>query len=208
MGSNGSKQWIKNRDELVKQLKLSTYRASLLRSKISNDLNKTYFAIKTEISNGNDGYLKAEDAIYKENLIETIDIITNVLNILVARRHLMSESSYKELIPQLYTVIYCSDKIAIEELQRVREIIERQLGKEFVRQAFDNVEGHVDTKLISHIFPPIPTSSDLEAKVAHVSEMYSRGREPVLKKVPEIKSSTSGNKAFDELMNRMNRLKE
>lgn len=161
MGISGSKQFDRNKEELIKQLELAGHRVRLLRKRQENELAQTYQAMS---SNGPDVLIKGEQCIYQESCLQVTDHLIKDLNLLKARKHLFGPELDDQLTPCIATVIHCSQRLDVPELRQATNLLRRMYDK--------NLNPTPNQELLDKLNPRAPTEEEVNENVDRVLKLF------------------------------------
>ena len=124
-----------------------------------------------------------------EKNIEAINILNPILERL--QKNCDSMLTKKEcpisLRPPLYSVLYASTRLQLEDLQKLREIIIQIYGKDYVSKAINNEDQIVNQDLISKLNEANITEATIKERLVKV-----------IQEIKSKKNNTSSNKKEDK----------
>lgn len=166
MGNNDTKPKYQGAPP-VRPIEIKTYvmscqaKMSLYRNKKVNEIRKKKEEIVSALRQNNLDIAKAkmESIIRLEDTITVYDILGPLCEILKERITYLMEANEvpPDIKAQLDTIIYASSRVDIDDLYKLRDLVQRKYGSYYIQAADQNKDGLVNINVIEKlkIKPPV-----------------------------------------------------
>lgn len=163
-----------DKKEIKSIFQICSKKITLFRNKKINSLKTIKNEIIKNLREENLEYAKSRMEIYirNEDYITVCDIIGPFLEILEERFIYIDSSSEcpPDLRKQLDSVIYASSYLEIEDFLKLKDIIKRKYGQNYITKAEKNVEKFIDEFLLEKLQVKIFAESFLIMKLKQISD--------------------------------------
>lgn len=159
------------------QLRQTSQRLGQAQAKNDSQASITRTDIATLIQRGNVSLAreKAEKLITDEAYNDLLEELEMQIGVLLEYFHELERGGNlmsPVLVEAASTIIYASPYIYSKDLDAIRTILVDHLGPHFAHSAAGNRDHHVPSRVLEHIFTPVPSASQLDAYLRDIADGY------------------------------------
>ena len=166
------------------QLKMAIQRIKLLNNKIENEVKR----LKREIAgllNKPDkeeekAKIKCEHLIRGDHTIAAHCILELMLESLIARVKLIAHTKHcpEDLLQATSTLVYCSTRVDVPELKKIRQMLQAKYKKAWIKRAMDNLDSAVNRKVLQKLNLCNPKEDMVRNYLKSIAKEYGFEWEP------------------------------
>nr|CAG8590279.1 15143_t:CDS:2 [Entrophospora candida] len=206
-----------NPNRLKVQLKLAINRIKLAQQKknVSSKLQRKEIATLLENNKVESARIRVEGIIHDDYYVEAMEVLELYCELLIARFGLLEQMKQCDpsIAEAVNTLLYASSRLDIKELLPIRDQFISKFGKEFVKNAVENVNDCVNERIVQKLIVDNPDSFLVEryleeiAKSFNLDDLSIKLNNNNSKEKDEYTALPDLNEEFDDLMKRFEALK-
>eukprot|EP01066_Platyproteum_vivax_P017900 Platyproteum_vivax@DN7450_c0_g2_i1.p1 len=119
--------------------------------------------------------IKVEQILHEEKMSNALDILETICDQMSVRLSYLEgcKTVPDDMQSTVSTVLYCSGRVDVQELNTIRDMVTQKFGKEFVEKACQNKNGLVNSKLVEFLTVRPPTRAEVVKELENVARMYN-----------------------------------